>query len=105
MSRWRSDMKEAGNSPQRLWVGRSEFLPLGEPGALGLSLPSPAGSASVLASYRAQRDHGDARRRPPQWFFLAMRRVALRMRLLWLSGGHVDAANERNGNRNHHDDL
>jgi methionine sulfoxide reductase catalytic subunit len=70
MSRWRSDMKEAETTPQRLWLGRREFLRLGAAGALGLALPRPAAADSgpsgepLPVTSRTDRAGGEA---PTPW--------------------------------------
>ena len=39
MARWRPDMKDGEATPERLWLGRRDFLRLGAAGALSLAWP------------------------------------------------------------------
>jgi sulfoxide reductase catalytic subunit YedY len=41
MARWRPDMRDGEATPERLWLGRRDFLKLGAAGALALTLPEP----------------------------------------------------------------
>ncbi len=65
MARWRSDMKEAEATPERLWLGRRDFLKLGAAGALSLAWPGrtvagqPTGEALPVAR-RVEQAGGDA---------------------------------------------
>jgi methionine sulfoxide reductase catalytic subunit len=65
VARWRPDMKEAEATPERLWLGRRDFLRLGAAGALSLAWAGraaagePSGAALPVAK-RVERAGGDA---------------------------------------------